>query len=68
MKRLIMILAVIVALFATMGTLNAQQKYAVIIGGKVTLNSTYKYQHYFNNKHIFVLGKNKFIIRFRSGN
>jgi len=30
--------------------------------------STYKYQHYNTNKHIFVLGKNKFIILFRSGN
>jgi len=30
--------------------------------------STYKYQPYFNNKHIFVVGKNKFIILFRSGN
>jgi len=30
--------------------------------------NTYKYQSYFNNKHIFVVGKNKFIILFRSGN
>ena len=30
--------------------------------------STYKYQPYFNNKHIFMVGKNKFIIPFRSGN
>jgi len=30
--------------------------------------STYKYQHYYTNKHIFVVGKSRFVIRFRSGN
>ena len=41
MTKKLTILTVIVAFFATAGILHAQQKYAVIIGGNVTPNSTY---------------------------